>query len=323
MLKIRKHKNIYDGLLFSGIFVCVLGILSAMVKPDFGEVYNIVQVNQKLESFSKEKENTIDVIFAGNSEVYSTFSPLQLYLERGISSYCMSESALRLCDALEHTKAAFNTQDPKVVVLEADAIFSDSDPHKDNYALPTNLIEDIFPIFHYHIFYKSFTTDSWKKKNPEMRIEHPLRGFVKTDLAVPYTGPADYMNREENVVINDDSMEYLEKFRIFCEEQKVPLVLTAAPNPGSWTQARHDVLKAYADQHKIPFVDMNLYLDEMGIDWNKDTMDGGNHLSFEGSKKASSFMGQYLVKNFNLPNHYGEEAFSDWEKDNEEFDVYQ
>ncbi|SKC02462.1 hypothetical protein SAMN06296386_11431 [Lachnospiraceae bacterium] len=323
MFKSRMENKKFRGVLFAVLFVIILVVLSIAVKPDYGEVYNIVQVKQKLQSFSKEKENTIDVIFAGNSEVYSTFSPLQLYMEQGISSYCMSESALRLCDALELTKAAFETQEPKVVVLEADAIFSDADPHKDNYALPTNLIEDIFPIFHYHIFYKSFTTSEWRRKDPDLRIEHPLRGFIKTDLAVPYTGPADYMNREENISIGDDSMEYLEKFRIFCEEKKVPLVLTAAPTPGSWTWARHNILQEYADAHDIPFVDMNLHLEEMEIDWNKDTMDGGNHLSFSGSKKASSFMGKYLMENYRLPNHYGEEAYADWLKDNEEFEVYE
>ncbi len=322
MLKKLNQNNLFNGILFAVIFVIILSILSSLVKPDFGQVYNIVQVNQKLESFSKEKENTIDVIFAGNSEVYSTFSPLQLYLERGISSYCMSESALRLCDALELTKASFNTQNPKVVVLEADAIFSDADPHKDDYALPTNFIEDMFPIFHYHIFYKSFVTKKMKEKNNDLKVEHPLRGFIKTDLAVPYTGPADYMNREEQVAIGEDSMRYLERFREFCDEKKVPLVLTAAPNPNSWTWSRHNVLKAYADKYGIPFVDLNLHIEDMGIDWNVDTMDGGNHLSFKGSEKASSFMGAYLSENYKLPNHYGEKAYEDWERDNKEFEVY-
>ncbi len=152
----RPDNNIIKGVLFALFFIIILTVSSILVKPEFGEVYNIVQVNQKMDSFKNEIPNTIDVIFAGNSEVYRTFSPLQMFYDKGYTSYCMSESALRLCDALELTKASFETQSPKVVVLEADAIFSDVDPHKDNYALPTNLIEYIFPIFHYHIFYKAF-----------------------------------------------------------------------------------------------------------------------------------------------------------------------
>ncbi len=322
MITREENKNIYAGILFILILFIIWGIASLLVKPDFGEVYNIVQVTQKMDSFKDEVPDTIDVIFAGNSEVYRTFSPLQIFHETGITSYCMSESALRLCDALGLTKASFETQSPKVVVLEADAIFSDSDPHKDNYALPTNLIEDIFPIFHYHIFYKAYVPEFVFNDSVDLRTEHALRGFVQTDMAVPYTGPADYMNEGDHVRINRDSRKYLDLMREFCEEKNVPLLLTAAPNAKNWNYSKNKALQEYADKYGLDFLDLNMHVQDMGIDWNTDTMDGGNHMSFEGSKKTTAFMEEYLKENYDLTDHRGDPLYSDWEKDNEEYELY-
>jgi len=318
----RPDNNIIKGVLFALFFIIILAVSSLLVKPEFGEVYNIVQVNQKMDSFKKEIPDTIDVIFAGNSEVYRTFSPLQMFYDKGYTSYCMSESALRLCDALELTKASFETQSPKIVVLEADAVFSDVDPHKDNYALPTNLIEDIFPIFHYHIFYKAYVPRFIYEDSVSMRTEHALRGFVQTDEAVPYTGPADYMSEGEQVGINRYSMKYLDMFRDFCRENNAVLVLTAAPNAKNWTYSKHDSMQEYADENGLDFIDLNYHLEDMGLDWNTDTMDGGNHVSFEGSKKTTKFIEDYLEENYDLTDHRGDPVYDGWVKDNEEYELY-
>lgn len=321
-MAVNRNHNIIKGLIFAGLFALILYISSIFVKPDFGQVYNIVQVYQKLDSFSEEIPNTIDVIFAGNSEVYRTFSPLQMFKEEGITSYCMSESALRLCDALELTKASFENQSPKVVLLEADAIFSDSDPHKDAYALPTNFLEDLFPVFHYHIFYKAYVPKFVFDDSVALRTEHALRGFVETDEAVPYEGPADYMAVGEQVRINENSMKYLEEFREFLNEKNVPLVLVAAPNAKNWTYSKSDSLKEYAEKYGLEFVDLNLHLDDMGIDWKTDTMDGGNHMSFDGSKKTTRFIEEFLKEKYELTDHRGDPLYDGWVKDNEEYDLY-
>ncbi len=314
MLKDRLNNNIIKGLLFAGIFLCILLAASFLIKPPFGPIYNIVQVDQDIDSFEEETPDSIDVVFAGNSEVYRTFSPLQLFLENGISSYCMSGSALRLCDATALVKKAFDTQSPKVVVLEADAIFSEADPHKDASALPTNFIEDLLPIFHYHIFYKAL--------EPDLSKEQGLKGFVKTDAAVPYEGPEDYMSVGEQVRINSISLKYLDELREFCEKKQVPLVIAAAPNAKNWTYSKSDSLKEYAEKYGLHFIDLNLHLEDMGIDWKTDTMDAGNHVSFSGSKKTTRFIGDYLKNNFSLPDRRGEPGYEEWPKVNEELEIY-
>ncbi|MBQ9549937.1 MAG: SGNH/GDSL hydrolase family protein [Lachnospiraceae bacterium] len=322
MKKTITAKNTIDVCIFLGILFVILAFLSQLVKPDFGEVYNIVQVTEKLHSFEEEVPDTIDVVFAGNSEVYRSFSPLQIFKETGITSFLLSDSALRLCDAAVLIRTSFDSQTPAVVVLEADTIFSDAYTHKDGYALPTNFIEDILPIFHYHTVYKAshpeniFVSADPKEKN------HALRGFVETKEAVPYTGPADYMGVGDPVGINEESKKYLAEIRKLCEEKNVPLVLVAAPNAKNWTYSKNEALTEYAEKYGIDFIDLNMHLDDMGIDWETDTMDGGNHMSFEGSKKTTGFIEEYLRDNFDLPDHRGDPKYSGWEKDIKELGLY-
>ena len=302
--------------------IILLIISSLAVMPRHGEVYNIVEVRQKLSALSKEKKESIDVMFVGDSEVYRSFSPLQLWKELGMTSYDLSESALRLCDCSDLLEETYYSQTPLLAVLEADAIFSDANPHKDAYALPTNLIEDIFPIFHYHIFYKAYLPDFIVKKDVMLRTENMLKGYVQTDMAVPYEGEADYMGIETKARIQSDSLKYLTKIHEFCRDNNIELLITAVPCPKLWNIGKHRAMSEWADENGVDFLDMNLLLDEIGIDWQMDTMDGGNHVSFEGSKKVTAFMGNYLKTHYSLEDHRGDSYYENWNEALEESELY-
>ena len=77
-----------------------------------------------------EKKNTIDVLFVGDSESYCTFSPMQIWKQYGFTSYVCGTPLQPLYDATRFVKLTFETQKPKVVVLETNAIFRDHDRWK-------------------------------------------------------------------------------------------------------------------------------------------------------------------------------------------------
>lgn len=43
---------------------------------------------------------------------------------------------------------------------------------------------------------------------------------------------------------------------------------------------RHNEVQALADALAVPYLDLNLNTEELGIDWNLDTLDGGDHLNY-------------------------------------------
>ena len=117
-------------------------------------------------------------------------------------------------------------------------------------------------------------------------------------------------------------MKYLDMFRDFCRDNNAVLVLTAAPNAKNWTYSKHDSMQEYADENGIDFIDLNYHLEDMGLDWSTDTMDGGNHVSFEGSKKTTKYIEDYLEENYDLTDHRGDPVYDGWVKDNEEYELY-
>ena len=80
----------------TGLLILMV-VLSAIFAPK-REIYNATAVDEKQRSLKEEPEDTIDVIFAGDSESYSAFSPLQIWTEYGFTSFVCGTSAQRLCD---------------------------------------------------------------------------------------------------------------------------------------------------------------------------------------------------------------------------------
>ena len=60
-------------------------------------------------------------------------------------------------------------------------------------------------------------------------------------------------------------------------------------------------------------------IDELGIDWQKDTLDGGDHMNFYGSIKLTNYFGKYLNEQNILPNHKEDIQYSKW---NEDLELY-
>ena len=63
------------------------------------------------------------------------------------------------------------------------------------------------------------------------------------------------------------------------------LLLVSAPNPLYWNTAKHNAIQAWCDQNQVTYVDYNLKLDELNMNWQEDYRDGGDHLNSNGAKK--------------------------------------
>ena len=92
-------------------------------------------------------------------------------------------------------------------------------------------------------------------------------------------------------------------------------MLVSAPNPLYWNTAKHNAIQAWCDQNQVTYVDYNLKLDELNLNWQEDYRDGGDHLNSMGAKKFIKALGQYLQENYNLSDHRNDSQYADWEED--------
>ena len=137
------------------VLVCLLIGTSYLVAPKgYENVYDIQLVNRKIDAVSQEKENTLDVLFTGDSEASNTFSPFQYWKEQGITSYNLGGSAQRLNDCYTVLEEVLKHQKPKILVLEPNTLFRKNAVYnKEDSVLM--MAEQIFPVLHHHNIYKS------------------------------------------------------------------------------------------------------------------------------------------------------------------------
>ena len=96
-------------------------------------------------------------------------------------------------------------------------------------------------------------------------------------------------------------------------------MLYSGPSPVNYNYKKHNGLAAYAKEQKIPYLDLNLKQKELGIDWQMDTVDKGDHLNLTGARKVTRYLGNYLKENYELPDHREEQSYREWNAEADRF----
>ena len=95
--------------------------------------------------------------------------------------------------------------------------------------------------------------------------------------------------------------EYLDKMQALCKDNGIQLILIKSPSEDPyWYQEWDAQVAAWAEQNEVPYLNMLLLSDEIGIDMQTDTYDGGMHLNLSGAEKLSTWFGAYLTENYAL-----------------------
>ena len=113
-----------------------------------------------------------------------------------------------------------------------------------------------------------------------------------------------------NIVISED----LKKITEICRERGISLVLFSAPSPANWTMRRHNTVQDTAESLGLPYIDGNLL--DLGIDWDTDTYDRGDHLNYSGAAKVTAWLGDYLRREApGLTDRRGDPDYEIWDRD--------
>lgn len=301
-----KIKKILGSVVFLTGLVVIFLVLSVIVEPQY-EIYNIIEVEKKLAALEKEDSNSIDVIIVGDSETYSAYIPLQIWEEQGITSYVCGTNAQRLCDTYSILKSGFETQSPKLVVLEANCLFRYAGMNQQSEPSALDEAGKLFPILQYHNKWKQAWTLVDTSEQRKQELESDRKGFKLRTDSVPYTG-GEWMNEtDKRKKFGDEVEDYLERIQELCFENNAELVLVSTPSPKNWNYAKHNTVNDWALKNDVNYLDMNLTHEEIQIDWANDTRDGGDHLNYEGAQKLSTYFGNYLKEIFELTDHREDE----------------
>ena len=257
-----------------------------------------------------EPKDSIDVIYLGDSEAYSSFSPIQIYGERGFTSYTCSTSAQRMCYGYSILKRATRNQHPRVVVIETNELFR-------KFSISSALLqiaEDAFPVFEYHDRWKRLVPEDFTFEYKNSKLD-PTKGYiVREGVVAAKVADEMYSDDQEVEYIPRLNRLYLAAMIDRCRSIGATPILMSTPSTINWNQRRHNALQRIAEEMGVDYVDMNEGETKVDIDWTTETIDAGDHVNYFGARKVSEFVGGYLKEHYDLPDHRGDEEYASWDE---------
>lgn len=342
-----KKENKINIILRVVIFLLIGLMLIHIVTKIFIPKWNnpIDPATSRIKGFYQEEKDSIDVLYLGNSDVGRGYSPITVWDLYGITSYNLGTSNQTLDLSYYLLKEALNYQKPKVVILDMDGIYAEKKAPEGEYRklfdnmkfgkIKLEAINDknleienkdkisyIFPILRFHSRWNELDTGDFRKIKNGYFKKLSYKGMAISLKVKPYIDKEKYMEeKKEKVTIPDGNLEYLQKIVKLCEDNGIKMLWTELPTSRSHSLAKNKKTTELANTYGIKFIDYNLKknFDEIKMNWNNDTADGGFHLNVNGAEKVSKNIGKLLSEEYSCLNHKGQSKYINWQKESEAY----
>ena len=315
----------------SGLVIFVsLYLLQRLLIPKYAT--EIVEGAMIVEYYREEKDH--DVIFIGDCEVYENFSPQVLWDDFGINSYIRGSAQQLVWQSYYILEDTLRYETPEVVIFNVQSMQFDQ-PDKEAYnrmtidgmewsqakmgAIASSMTEKesyldyVFPILRYHSRWNDIAPEDLEYMYDVPRVSHNgyyMRVDTRAAENVPTGKPlADYSFGEVDY-------EYLDRLVKLCRVNNIELVLIQAPSLYPyWYDQWEKQIEEYAKKNDLLYINFLEQTDDIGLDFSKDTYDGGLHMNLSGAEKVTKYLGEILRKETELRDRRGEKKLAaEWEE---------
>ncbi len=308
-------KSFLRGLCFFLILAILFAVANYLTLPRNNTKKNGIY-NENAWGFYTEADNSIDTLIIGNSDAYSAFSPLEMWHEYGITSYVSGQGNVMMAEAYYVYLEALKNQNPKVVIIETDAIFPDFSDDEVAINTISDSIYNMFPLFKYHDRWKYVTFDDILNPPNYTWRSYSKGQYISTKIAAYVPEKNKSKENFDKTEIDPFILFYLDMLVNTVRSNNAEVLFVRTPCDKYYVQGKHDIIQKYADAKNIPFIDMDYDTSLAKIDWKKDTRDRGTHLNVDGAKKVSLYIAKYLIDNYHVPDRSGDpELKKAWEED--------
>ncbi len=293
------------GIVLAVLFACLLALSFVLTPKDNSPESGMVDAEAY--GVLGEPVGTVDLIVMGNSETFTSFTPLHMWHERGFTSYVCGTKGQMLPHADVVLHRVTETHRPRIVIIEADMVYEPAPAS----VVATRLGKWLLPVFEYHNRWKQLTLEDFTTL-PKATWTDPFKGY-QINRDVNPAQPRDYMAPTDAVQPIERMNELLLRDMVnHCRAIGATPILVSAPSMNNWSMAKHNGISAWAQSAGVVYKDFNLPESGAHIDWTRDTRDSGTHLNHCGAVKFSSAFGAWLSENYDMPDHRGDDAYSSW-----------
>ena len=295
------------AVVFTGVLIGSLLLMSFVFKPT-NNYPDSGMIDWEAQAVYAEPAGTIDALFIGNSEAAYAFTPMKIWEEEGFATYNCGGRGHPLNYSEDYLHGVFEKQSPKVVFLETDSIFKKS---LFIWRIVASNMVSTFNVLTYHNRWKNMNAEEVGKQQ-QYTFTSYLKGYEFATEIQPADASRHMLPASKSRSIFYRNRKCVKKMKEYCEARGAKLVLVSVPSTTNWNMENHNGIADFASDIGVEYIDMNLILDELALDWNTDTRDGGDHMNLSGAEKVSSYIGKYLSNSGLLVDHRADEAYAEW-----------
>lgn len=320
-------KELRKGIIFFTILLIMCVVIQKILVPKDIDRVSFVEYD----NIPKDK---LDVLYFGDSSIYSAVNPYVIWEEYGISSYSQAGVAEPINNTYHVIKDSLKIQKPKLILLNADAFFHkkkknigylhlDIDHKKlnieklkmiydeNNLLSDREKIEFLIPLYRYH--------GRWKKlEKIDIGLydkgNDVLRGHI---FRTNYTDVSkkEKLKSKKKVKIPYYNKYIVHKIAELTKKKDIELVIVYIPHLRSYTPQKAKVVKKFAKELGVDFIDLNDAIEEIGLNFSNEFTDFGTHINMKGAVKVSSYLGKILKERYKIPDRKGVKGYEFWERD--------
>lgn len=120
-------RKLMRAICFCLLFVILFIFLSGAFIPRTGTTEDGME-SRISKAYRGEPRDSIDTVFIGNSDIYRAISPVDLFHHTGITSAIAGRPNKQLSEVPGDIRDILRYQNPKIIVLETDCMFSGTNP---------------------------------------------------------------------------------------------------------------------------------------------------------------------------------------------------
>lgn len=307
----ENFKKDIKRILMCALFLLILAILLLLVSYFFAPKNHWESLRQGktpiANSALDEPDDSIDVLFLGDSLAYSAVSPMELWKEYGFTSFVCASPGLQMASCETLLKEALEDQKPRAVIFEPNALYR---KNKSGSGIGSRL-EALFCVFTYH--------DDWKKLDKALfsgcfhaKTTDDYKGF-RFNKEAKIGETSEYMKEtDKSKDIPAYNEEYFKSIVDICKEAGTELIIVSVPSRKCWNYEKHNGVQSLSEKYGVAYIDLNLMNNKALVDWETDTRDKGDHLNYSGAVKTTKFIGEFLKERYSLPDRRGDSEYAQW-----------
>lgn len=290
-------------------------------------------------------ESDLDMVYIGGSAAFVYWEPLKAWSDCGFTSYNFATNSIQAENIKAYIEETERYHKPNLYVIGARAFQYYEDEQVEaglrngsdsmditsparydmlNSYFDNRIIDENTDILSYYLDIAKYHTNTENLESGEAwgfinnEGTSPNKGWEWMDLYAYLNEPKDFYT-DERADLPENAMKTLDELLEYCVNEDLNVLFVVCPYVITREdQAKYNTIKDRVEKSGFRFLNTNEYYREMNLDFSTDFYHS-SHVNLFGASKYTAFLEDYIVQNYDMPDHRTDSSYSAWDDDADRF----